>query len=94
VLDLFYTIYLQKYHKFLPMAVLIRIGKGTLILLQQFRHFGLLDTAESSLHVHVIIHEKGYFLTIVDAFIEADLPPEMVDVFYATSDYLLLAGSQ
>lgn len=75
------------------MAILIRIGKGTLILLQKLSHFGLLDAAESSLHIHVIIHEESYFLTVVDAFLEADLPPEVVDVFYATSDYLLLAGS-
>lgn len=92
-LDPSYTTYPQKYHEFLPMAILVRIGKGTLILLQQFGHLGLLDAAESSLHIHVIIHEERYFLAVVDALIKADLPPEVVDVFYATPDYLLLTGS-
>jgi hypothetical protein len=75
-------------------AILVGVGEGVLVPLEQFCHFGLLDSVESSLDVDVIVHEEGHFLAVVDAFVEADLPPEVVDVFYATANHLLFAGPQ
>ena len=83
MLDLFYTIYMHPYHELLPSAILMRFGKGILILFQLFSCLCWLDFIESSLYVHVIIHEQSDLFAVVHLFVETDSPPEVMDVFNA-----------
>lgn len=88
--DLSYTVYINPYHELLPMAFLISIRKGILIPLQQLRGPRRLDLIESSLDIHIIVHEQPHLLTVIHPLVETDPSPEMMDVFDPTSNYLLL----